>query len=57
MWKDPIVEEVRRVRREIEAECRKAGKTYSDHLRDFQKNYEARLVTGKPRAALSVSPR
>lgn len=42
---DPIEDEVRQVRLNIEKECAKAGISYKEHLFAVQKQYESRLVT------------
>ncbi len=49
--KDPIVDEVRQTRLEIEQECEKAGISYKAHLLAVQKQYENRLVTLSARDA------
>jgi hypothetical protein len=52
MERDPIVEEVRRVRREIEAECGNDAQKYFEHLTELQKQYTDRLVCLGPKSAL-----
>jgi hypothetical protein len=52
---DPIVEEVRRVRREIEAECGNDAQKYFEHLAELQKKYADRLVCLGPKPALRVA--
>ncbi|HAE40058.1 MAG TPA: hypothetical protein DCG57_15725 [Candidatus Riflebacteria bacterium] len=45
MSHDPVVNEVRKIRRKIEEECEKRGETYFEYiLREQQKNH-ARLVS------------
>lgn len=48
MWHDPIVEEVRRVRRAIEAECDDDLAKICQHLRDAEKALGSRLVNRGP---------
>jgi len=52
MYRDPVVEEVRKVRREIEAECHNDPDEYLQYLRHFQEQFKDRLVCGKPKPAL-----
>ena len=54
MYDDPVVERVRNIRREIEAECHHDGDKYLKHLREVQQQYEDRLVCGESE---SSSPR
>jgi hypothetical protein len=49
---DPIVEEVREVRRKIETECQNDAQKYYEHLQQVQEQYGDRLVQRKPKAAL-----
>jgi len=42
--KDPIVDEVRKIRLKIEQDCVKSGTSYKNHLLAVQKQYENRLV-------------
>ena len=55
METDPIVEEVRTIRHQIDRECEMDPGTYYEHVKDFQQNFRARLVCLRPRP-LSVSP-
>lgn len=48
MARDPIVEEVRRIRQKIEAECETQGKSYYEHLIEAQKSNQDRLVSLLP---------
>ncbi len=50
MSTDPIVQEVRSVRKEIERQCPDADAFY-EHLRQQQKAYADRLRKGMPKAA------
>lgn len=49
MSKDPVVEEVRRIRHEIEAECRGESREYGDYLAKLQARYKKRLVRRAPK--------
>lgn len=49
MRRDPIVEEVRRIRREIEAECQDDAQKFYEHLQELQERYGKRLVRRAPR--------
>lgn len=44
MWKDPIVEEVRQIRREIEAECGDDFEKIYEMAQERQRRYGSRLV-------------
>ena len=52
MYNDPIVEEVRNVRREIEAECHDDPNEYLRYVQEVQDRFKDRLVRGKPKPAL-----
>lgn len=54
MFKDPIVEEVRKTRREIEAELGNDPAKYVQHLREVQERYRDRLVRRKPVPAVTA---
>jgi hypothetical protein len=41
---DPIIRELRKIRKEIEEECQKKGESYYDHLLKVQEQYKDRLV-------------
>ncbi len=45
MWKDPIVEEVRNIRREIEAECDNDFEKIYKMAQERQRRYGSRLVS------------
>jgi len=47
MYDDPVVERVRNIRREIEAECHHDADQYLEHLQEVQQQYEHRLVCGE----------
>jgi hypothetical protein len=42
---DPIIQELRDIRKKIEEECKKKGQTYFDYLLEVQEKYKDRLVT------------
>lgn len=44
MQPDPIIKELREVRKKIEQECESKGQSYYDHLLELQKKYKDRLV-------------
>ncbi len=52
MSRDPIIDEVRRIRHEIEAECQDDPHKYYEHVRGIQGQYKNRLVRRKPQPAL-----
>lgn len=45
MWKDPIVEEVRKHRREIESECNEDYSQLFAKAKEIEKKMKARLVS------------
>lgn len=45
MWEDPIVEETRRIRREIEAECGDDFEEITAKAVEVQKRYRDKLVS------------
>ncbi len=51
MIQDPIIEELRQIRREIE-NIYNNSETYYQHLLDIQKQYRERLTTHHPKPAL-----
>ena len=51
---DPIIDEIRKIRREIEAECQNDAGKYYEHLMDIQKKYGKQLVRRGPRPRLQV---
>ena len=53
MIRDPIVEEVRAVRKAIEAECGSDRKKYQEHLRKIEQKYASRFVSRSPKPALA----
>jgi hypothetical protein len=52
MGNDPIVEEVRKVRKAIEAACDNDPVKYAEHLRQLELKYANRLVRLGPKPAL-----
>ena len=48
----PLVEEIRKIRMEIEREHGGSEKELFEHAREFQKQFEPRLVRRAPRPAL-----
>jgi hypothetical protein len=52
MKQDPIVEQVRAVRKAIAAECGNDPAQYAAHLRDIEKQYAARIVSFAPRLVI-----
>jgi hypothetical protein len=55
MEKEPILKEIRRIRREIEAECQNDPQKYYEHIQQIQKQYCNRLVHFKPKPALKLA--
>ena len=51
MSNDPIVEEVRKVRLEIERECGPSADAYFEHLKKVQEKWKERLVRRQPQPA------
>ena len=49
MWKDPIVEEIYAIRRQIAKECNYDLKQIVDRLRKKEKKHKERLMFSKPR--------
>jgi len=55
MFQDPIIKEIREIRRKIEAECQNDFEKYYEHLQQLQRNYSDRLVRRKPKPALKIA--
>jgi len=55
MIKDPIVEEIRKVRRDIESEVKNDPQKYYEHFIELQKQCEGRLASFQPKPALKLS--
>ncbi len=54
MKKDPIVKQIRDVRREIEVECGNDPVKFYKHVQAQQKRYGGKLVRGEPRQAVQA---
>jgi hypothetical protein len=54
MVKDPIIEEVRKIRLEIEEECGHDARAYYEHLKREQEKWPGRLTRRRPLPALEV---
>ena len=52
MLRDPIIEEVRQLRHQIEAEIEDDPQKYYEHIQQVQDKYRNRLVRFKPKPAL-----
>lgn len=52
MLRDPIIEEVRKVRHKIETDCENDPQKYYKHIQQVQEKYRNRLVQRKPKPAL-----
>jgi fatty acid desaturase len=44
MKDDPIIQELRRIRKDIEEECKRKGQCYFDYLLEVQEKFKDRLV-------------
>jgi hypothetical protein len=55
MSDDPIIQEIREIRKKIEEECQQKGQTYYDHLLEVQEKYKDRL-TGHDSISQSETP-
>ena len=53
MIHDPIIEEIRKIRHVIEAECGNDGDRYFQHIQEMQKKYN-NLIRRKPKPRLQV---
>lgn len=53
MFRDPIVEEVRQVRHQVEKDCEGDPQKFFEHIQEVQDKYRNRLVRRKPRPALT----
>jgi len=54
MTKDPIVQEVRKIRHEIERECEKDPDKYYQYLKSLQENLVERLVCRQAKPLLTT---
>ena len=57
MFQDPIIEELRKIRSEIEKECNDDPEQYYRHILEFQKNLKGDLVRRKPKPAIQKTQR
>lgn len=57
MFNDPIVEEVRKVRREIAEQFHDDPEGFLRYMREIQDRYKDRLYYGKPKPAIKVAKR
>jgi hypothetical protein len=48
MFENPIINDIRQIRRQIEKECNNDGELYYAHLLEIQKKYAERLIRRKP---------
>lgn len=53
MFEDRIIDEIRRIRHQIEKECNHDDESYYTHLLEIQKKYADRLIRRKPNPALA----
>lgn len=53
MTQDPIIEEIRKIRHEIEAECRNNGDLFFQHVLEIQKKYK-NLIRRQPKHRLQL---
>ncbi|MFO1432545.1 MAG: hypothetical protein U1F76_20825 [Candidatus Competibacteraceae bacterium] len=52
MFDDPIIREIRQIRRNIEAEYDNNGDKFYEHILQIQQGYKNRLVHRQPKASL-----
>ena len=52
MFDDPIIREIREIRRKIEAEYDNNGDKFYEHILQIQQGYKNRLVRRQPKASL-----
>ena len=55
MNQGPILEEIRKIRRQIEAACQDDPQKYYEHIQQVQSKYRNRLVRFKPKPALRLA--
>ncbi|GBE03620.1 hypothetical protein BMS3Abin09_00537 [bacterium BMS3Abin09] len=55
MEQEPILKEIRRIRLDIEAECKNDPQKYYEHIQQIQMQYSNRLVRFKPKPALKLA--
>ena len=56
MSKDPIVEEVRKIRHQIESDYKNDSDKYYEHLLNIQKKYRRRLIKRQPQRKIKDKP-
>ena len=55
MFQDPIIQEIRKIRHEIEADYQNDPQKYYTHLLEIQKEFSDRLIRRKPKPALEIA--
>jgi hypothetical protein len=55
MWEDPIVKETRAAREKLVQEFGEDLDALWEHLQEVQKQYQERVVTGQPKAPVTIS--
>jgi hypothetical protein len=48
MFENPIINDIRQIRRQIEKDCNNDGELYYEYLLEIQKKYAERLIRRKP---------
>lgn len=49
MNKDYIVEDIRNIRKQIESDCKKQGKSYFEYINELQKKSDLPIISKKPK--------
>ena len=55
MIRDPLVEEIRRIRKALDAECNNDARAFFEHVQEFQKKYASRLGRRQPKPGLGTN--
>lgn len=55
MWSDPLVEEVRQIRRDIEGKCQDNPEAFYQHILEVQQSIKKQLICREPKPALVSS--
>jgi len=55
MVRDPIIEEIRRIRREMEAECQNDEQLFYEYILKLQEDCPDRLIRLSPKPAIMPS--
>ena len=55
MFQDPIIQEIRKIRHEIEADYQNDPQKYYIHLLEIQKKFSGSLIRSKPKPALKIA--